>query len=217
MAYYGTVIFSPNILAHVFGARQSLEELAVHAAEAMCIGVLGTVAGLAALPRFGAKALNTAGFIVCALAFAGFALAYHIWRDRPELLLGFLCMLNLALSFGPNVATFVLPVTAFPADVRSTFHGLSAAAAKFGALGGTLLFPVIDRRCGIPGVMLTQALLCTAGALVSHLCLEEVDGLVLPPPAKKEDPPEFELIRPIGARSDPSGAISYSQVETDLL
>ncbi|CAE8604845.1 unnamed protein product [Polarella glacialis] len=88
------------------------------------------------------------------------------------LLFALLCTLNLCLYCGPNIASFVLPILAFPADVRSTFHGISAAAAKLGAMAGTLLFPELDRRCGIPSVMLAQALLGMLAALLSHCYLE---------------------------------------------
>ena len=40
------------------------------------------------------------------------------------------CLITFALNFGPNVGTYVLPATCFPAAIRSTFHGLSAASGK---------------------------------------------------------------------------------------
>jgi PHS family inorganic phosphate transporter-like MFS transporter len=44
--------------------------------------------------------------------------------------------LMFALNWGCNVATFVLPAVAFPPGVRATFHGLSAASGKLGAVVG---------------------------------------------------------------------------------
>jgi hypothetical protein len=35
-----------------------------------------------------------------------------------------------------NVSTYVLPTEAFPSEIRSSFFGVSAAMAKFGALLG---------------------------------------------------------------------------------
>jgi MFS transporter, PHS family, inorganic phosphate transporter len=40
-------------------------------------------------------------------------------------------------EFGPNTTTFVYPAEIFPVEVRTTGHGISAAAGKLGAF----LFP----------------------------------------------------------------------------
>ena len=43
-------------------------------------------------------------------------------------------------NFGPNATTFIVPAEIFPARLRSTCHGISAAAGKIGAIAGTLGF-----------------------------------------------------------------------------
>jgi len=77
------------------------------------------------------------------------------------------CMITFGLNWGPNVATYVLPAAAFPTEVRSTFHGLSAACAKFGALVGTFLYQPIADKFGFAAVMWVQAALCILGMLLS--------------------------------------------------
>ena len=42
-------------------------------------------------------------------------------------------------NFGPNSTTFVLAAELFPTRVRSTCHGLSAAAGKAGAIIGVFI------------------------------------------------------------------------------
>jgi len=153
VAFYGTVIFAPRILKEIFGDRQSLTHVALLASMMACIGTLATAFGLVILPRVGAKALNTCGFIISAVLFMGFAVIHWWWSDYHALLFIQLCLIYLSLYSGPNVAAFVLPVMAFPSDVRSTFHGMSAGLGKLGAMGGTLLFPIVDRNLGVEAVM----------------------------------------------------------------
>ncbi|KAK9289129.1 hypothetical protein L1049_017602 [Liquidambar formosana] len=43
-------------------------------------------------------------------------------------------------NFGPNATTFVVPAEIFPARLRSTCHGISAAAGKAGAMVGAFGF-----------------------------------------------------------------------------
>jgi PHS family inorganic phosphate transporter-like MFS transporter len=40
-------------------------------------------------------------------------------------------------NFGPNSTTFIVPAELFPARLRSTCHGISAAAGKSGAIIGS--------------------------------------------------------------------------------
>jgi len=61
----------------------------------------------------------------------------------------------------------VLPAAAFPSEVRSTFHGLSAACAKLGAVAGTFLYQPIADKFGFAAVMWVQAALCIIGMLIS--------------------------------------------------
>jgi PHS family inorganic phosphate transporter-like MFS transporter len=43
-------------------------------------------------------------------------------------------------NFGPNVTTFIIPAELFPARLRSTCHGISAASGKAGAIVGAFGF-----------------------------------------------------------------------------
>ncbi|MCL7023220.1 hypothetical protein MKW94_023441 [Papaver nudicaule] len=43
-------------------------------------------------------------------------------------------------NFGPNSTTFIIPAEIFPARLRSTCHGISAAAGKAGAIIGAFGF-----------------------------------------------------------------------------
>ncbi|PVH84325.1 MFS general substrate transporter [Cadophora sp. DSE1049] len=57
------------------------------------------------------------------------------------------------LNCGPNVTTFLIPVEVFPTRVRSTAHGISAAAGKAGAVLTTFAFGSVTEAIGIRGVL----------------------------------------------------------------
>lgn len=44
------------------------------------------------------------------------------------------------VNFGPNATTFVVPAEIFPARLRSTCHGISAAIGRMGAILGAFGF-----------------------------------------------------------------------------
>ncbi|PWA69444.1 phosphate transporter 1 [Artemisia annua] len=70
------------------------------------------------------------------------AIPYHHWTLH-ENRLGFVIMYSLTFffaNFGPNATTFVVPAEIFPARLRSTCHGISAAAGKAGAIVGAYGF-----------------------------------------------------------------------------
>jgi len=186
VAFYGTVIFTPTILGIVFGAEQTLRALALQAAFMGVVGILGTLTGLAALKYVSPAKLNAIGLFLASWLFAVFMAVNHLFPDQNYLAFFLLCTLFFILYAGPNVATFVLPVVSFPPHVRSTFHGLSAAAAKVGAMLGALLFPIMDAKLGINAVMITQSLVCLAGALLS--CCFLSDQKFLPEVVAQDEP-----------------------------
>ncbi|GKU85756.1 hypothetical protein SLEP1_g381 [Rubroshorea leprosula] len=70
-----------------------------------------------------------------------FAIPYQHWKLHNPM--GFLGMYSLTFffeNFGPNSTTFIVPAEIFPARLRSTCHGISAAAGKAGAIVGAFGF-----------------------------------------------------------------------------
>ena len=68
----------------------------------------------------------------------------------------------------------MLPTQLFPAEVRGTFHGFSAAAGKVGAVIGTFMFVPVLAAAGVAGVMWLQLAVCVAGAAATQLLLPEI-------------------------------------------
>eukprot|EP00927_Polykrikos_kofoidii_P003731 TRINITY_DN11507_c0_g1_i1.p1 TRINITY_DN11507_c0_g1~~TRINITY_DN11507_c0_g1_i1.p1 ORF type:complete len:475 (+),score=46.36 TRINITY_DN11507_c0_g1_i1:69-1493(+) len=182
VAYFGTSTFQPEILRKICltGIKtagnkcdQTLFEVSFQSVITSCMGFPGVILAIALLDSWGSKRLNSIGFLLLALTFGGMGVIYGVSPEQDMLLFIVFCCLTLLLNFGPNVGTFVLPAMCFPTEVRSTYHGLSAAGGKLGAALGALIFkPLVDSPLGLPGVLSFQALLCLVGGSVSHFYLK---------------------------------------------
>jgi predicted MFS family arabinose efflux permease len=83
-------------------------------------------------------------------------------------------------EFGPNTTTFIYPAEIFPVEVRTTGHGISAAAGKLGAFAGAYLFPdILASSWGLRGVEIVAGIVCVIGMGVSAWLLPEPKGLSL--------------------------------------
>eukprot|EP00405_Crypthecodinium_cohnii_P019990 CAMPEP_0206474168 /NCGR_PEP_ID=MMETSP0324_2-20121206/33316_1 /ASSEMBLY_ACC=CAM_ASM_000836 /TAXON_ID=2866 /ORGANISM="Crypthecodinium cohnii, Strain Seligo" /LENGTH=417 /DNA_ID=CAMNT_0053949269 /DNA_START=48 /DNA_END=1301 /DNA_ORIENTATION=- len=174
VAYYGFVIFSPSILKEVFGSEATLVNIITRSTVLGVISIFGTALGVGSCLRWlGPKRLNVAGQVLAGILFAAFAVVHEYLPDATFLQFGFLCLLIFTLSVGPNVSTFLLPIIAFPEEIRSTFHGLSSASAKVGAMVGSMLFPIVSEHAGVTAVMGTQAVVCLLGAAFGQFLIED--------------------------------------------
>jgi len=98
-----------------------------------------TVALIDVLGRF---KIQMMGFAMMTVFMLGLAIPYHHWTT-PGNHIGFLVMYAFTFffaNFGPNSTTFIVPAEIFPARLRSTCHGISAAAGKAGAIIGSFGF-----------------------------------------------------------------------------
>jgi MFS family permease len=174
--YYGNTISSPLIVKLV----------APHASLAGTIGWTLAIFAVAALPgyllaaaaidRIGRRALQAGGFAVMAAAFLG------LWLipGATTALLPFLLLFGATYffaEFGPNTTTFVYPAEIFPVRVRTTNHGIAAAAGKIGAFIGTLaaLLPAI----GLGRTSALVAGVAVLGLLATVAFLPEPKGVSL--------------------------------------
>ena len=82
-------------------------------------------------------------------------------------------------EFGPNTTTFVYPAEIFPVRVRTTSHGIAAAAGKLGAFAGTYALTALLPIIGFPRTSAIVAGVCVLGLLVTVTLLPEPKGLSL--------------------------------------
>jgi PHS family inorganic phosphate transporter-like MFS transporter len=131
------------------------------------------------LQRYGGKKLMFYGFITNAIAFLALGIVYSLYPDptasgaspvKPYLKFTIFCASMFSLNWGPNLATYVVPLSAFPIEVRGTFHGLSAASGKAGAALGAFLYPVVISSLGSTGpqtIFFIQVAVNGLGALLA--------------------------------------------------
>ncbi|XP_028780717.1 probable inorganic phosphate transporter 1-5 isoform X2 [Neltuma alba] len=110
------------------------------------IALCGTVPGywftVAFIDILGRFFIQLMGFFFMTVFMLALAIPYDHWTKK-ENRVGFLVMYALTFffaNFGPNATTFIVPAEIFPARLRSTCHGLSAAAGKAGAIVGAFGF-----------------------------------------------------------------------------
>ncbi|KAL4516108.1 hypothetical protein Ndes2526B_g00816 [Nannochloris sp. 'desiccata'] len=78
-------------------------------------------------------------------------------------------------QMGPNCVTFLVAGEVFPTDVRASFHGISAAAGKAGAIMATQIFSRISTQ----DTFYVSAAAGAVGALMTLIFLPDTTGLDL--------------------------------------
>lgn len=109
---------------------------------ALCSTVPGYWFTVFFIDKIGRFAIQLMGFFFMTVFMFALAIPYHHWTLH-ENRIGFVIMYALTFffaNFGPNATTFVVPAEIFPARLRSTCHGISAAAGKAGAIVGAYGF-----------------------------------------------------------------------------
>uniref|UniRef100_M1ANH0 Inorganic phosphate transporter n=1 Tax=Solanum tuberosum TaxID=4113 RepID=M1ANH0_SOLTU len=94
------------------------------------------------IDRIGRFTIQVIGFTMMTVFMFALAIPYHHWT-LPGHHIGFVVLYSLTFffaNFGPNATTFVVPAEIFPARLRSTCHGISAACGKLGAMVGAFGF-----------------------------------------------------------------------------
>ncbi|KAG6423986.1 hypothetical protein SASPL_114395 [Salvia splendens] len=109
---------------------------------ALCSTVPGYWFTVAFIDIIGRFAIQMIGFFFMTVFMFAIAIPYDHWTKKDNRI-GFVICYALTFffaNFGPNATTFVVPAEIFPARLRSTCHGISAAAGKAGAIVGAYGF-----------------------------------------------------------------------------
>lgn len=164
---------------------------------ALCSTVPGYWVTVALIDRIGRFKIQLQGFFFMTVFMLALTIPYNHWRvhDTTAFLVLYAFTFFFA-NFGPNSTTFVVPAELFPARLRSTCHGISAACGKAGAIVGTFGFlyasqsshqslvqPGYPKGIGIQGALY---LLCGTNALgflltflvpeTNQISLEDLSG-----------------------------------------
>ncbi|GER41578.1 phosphate transporter 1 [Striga asiatica] len=151
IAFYSQNLFQKDIFSAIgwippARTMNALEEVYRIARAQTLIALCSTVPGywftVFFIDRIGRFAIQLMGFGFMTVFMFALAFPYNHWT-HPDNRIGFVVMYSLTFffaNFGPNATTFVVPAEIFPARLRSTCHGISAAAGKAGAIVGAFGF-----------------------------------------------------------------------------
>ena len=151
IAFYSQNLFQKDIFSAVgwipsaksMNAIQEVHKIArAQTLIALCSTVPGYWFTVALIDRIGRFAIQIMGFFFMTVFMFALAIPYTHWT-HPDNRIGFVIMYALTFffaNFGPNATTFVVPAEIFPARLRSTCHGISAASGKAGAIVGAFGF-----------------------------------------------------------------------------
>lgn len=151
IAFYSQNLFQKDIFSAIGWIPPAATMNAIHevykiARAQTLIALCSTVPGywftVAFIDYMGRFAIQMMGFFFMTVFMFALAIPYHHWTLKPNRI-GFVIMYSLTFffaNFGPNATTFVVPAEIFPARLRSTCHGISAAAGKAGAIVGAFGF-----------------------------------------------------------------------------
>jgi PHS family inorganic phosphate transporter-like MFS transporter len=149
IAFYSQNLFQKDIFSAIGwipGAKtmSSLEELYMIARAQTLIALCSTVPGywftVAFIDYLGRFTIQLMGFFFMTVFMFALAIPYHHWTLQPNSFVVIYSLTFFFANFGPNATTFVVPAEIFPARLRSTCHGISAATGKAGAIVGAFGF-----------------------------------------------------------------------------
>lgn len=151
IAFYSQNLFQKDIFSAVgwippAKTMNAVEEVYKIARAQTLIALCSTVPGywftVALIDVIGRFAIQLLGFAMMTIFMFALAIPYNHWTHKDNRI-GFVVMYSLTFffaNFGPNATTFVVPAEIFPARLRSTCHGISAASGKLGAIVGAFGF-----------------------------------------------------------------------------
>ncbi|XP_054806789.1 low affinity inorganic phosphate transporter 1-like [Prosopis cineraria] len=183
IAFYSQNLFQKDIFSAIgwipeANTMSALEEVYRIGRAQTLIALCSTVPGywftVALIDRIGRFAIQLMGFFFMTVFMFALAIPYHHWTLRNNRI-GFVVMYSLTFffaNFGPNATTFVVPAEIFPARLRSTCHGISAAAGKAGAIVGTFGFVYAAKEYGVRKTLIALGVVNLLGLLFTFLVPE---------------------------------------------
>ncbi|KAL6847427.1 hypothetical protein ACP4OV_023280 [Aristida adscensionis] len=111
----------------------------------------GYFVSVALVDRIGRVRIQLLGFAMMSIFTLCLAVLHHYEEHRYynihiELKKTMYAITLFFANFGPNTTTFIIPAEIFPARLRSTCHGISAAVGKIGAIIGVIGFLYLGEK-----------------------------------------------------------------------
>ncbi|PWZ03447.1 MFS general substrate transporter [Testicularia cyperi] len=149
--FYGNKIFAGVFINIITGSSGSLETTWVFNLYNIIVSLAGYYVAAFVIDhkQYGRKWLQANGFIADFVLFIIAAALYDKLTTPGAGVMAFQAIYFLssfANQAGPNASSFLLAAEVYPASIRSTSHGVSAAVGKLGALAPAILYNYIDNR-----------------------------------------------------------------------
>ncbi|RBP08560.1 sugar transport protein [Roseiarcus fermentans] len=188
---YGIGIFTPTILASAVGHKVAYvrnladlignDELAARGSALIdVLLIVGIVAAVLLVNRFGSIRLQTIGFVGCA---AGLAIAaassWFAGATQIAMIFAGFMLFNFMTNMGPNAQTYLLAGEVFPTKLRGKGAGFAAAFAKIGAVTTAFLFPILLADIGREALLSILIATSIVGAIVTWAFRIETTGVNL--------------------------------------
>lgn len=191
VVFYANGLFNHDVTSLILakGRRTTASDDAWNSAFICAIGLPGYGLSFLFIDQVGRKNIQMMGFLAMGTMFC-ICGRFHDWflmtdpggdnnttTGRQWLFLFLYSLTFLFSNFGPNTTTFVIPGEIYPAHVRATAHGLSAAAGKTGAAAGAYFFPLLlgpggaahPTSQGMRTAMILCGLVAFLGAVMTYL------------------------------------------------
>jgi MFS family permease len=188
---YGIGIFTPTILASAVGHKVSHvrnladlvnnDELAARGSGLIdLLLIVGIVAAILLVNRYGSIRLQTFGFIGCAVGLTVAACsAYFTGAAQIAMIFAGFMVFNLMTNLGPNAQTYLIAGEVFPTKARGMGAGFAAAFAKIGAVTTAFLFPILLADIGREVLLFILVGTSILGAIVTWAFRIETTGVNL--------------------------------------
>ena len=186
ITFYGNQLFQARVLQQIFAANATDAPIPVagdvHSNRAIqmliiaAIGLPGYYMAVALMDRMGRRNMQLQGFFFMAVTFGVLGLGLEPLQQLPGLMLTLYGLTFFFSNFGPNSTTFILPAETFPAHLRATLNGFSAACGKVGATLGSAAFVPLKSAVGLGDTMLACAIVSLLGLFVTALFVEDRRG-----------------------------------------
>lgn len=190
--YYGNTISSPEIVKVVAPHASLIGQTAIVLGIFAVAALPGYLLAAFTIDRIGRKLIQAGGFFMMAVAF----LCLWLVPGATSTLLPFLLLFGATYffaEFGPNTTTFVYPAEIFPVQVRTTCHGIAAAAGKIGAFIGTYALTALLPSIGLGRTSALVAGVSLLGLLTTVTLLPEPKGVSLEEITERFEPSTVAL------------------------
>mmetsp|Transcript_4381 Transcript_4381/g.13700 ORF Transcript_4381/g.13700 Transcript_4381/m.13700 type:complete len:502 (-) Transcript_4381:477-1982(-) len=172
---YGFGLMGPYVVSTTFNPDESIENNSWQQFVALFFTIPAVLSTMWLISiGYEPKFLQYLGFYGMTAAFVIFFVIRVVPGVPSFLLYVVYCLINFATWFGTIVTTFLLPAATYPKATRASLNGLSSAISKLGAIVGTEVLPVILDTYGLNVVVLVNAAVALLGALLTHLCVDNV-------------------------------------------